>query len=109
MKNFIQAGSNVTVPAPAAVASGAGVLVGSLFGIANGSAATAADVVLTTTGIFEMTKAATDSMTVGGPVYWDNTAKVATVTASGNTKIGVAMSVAGNPSNTVRVRLNGAF
>ncbi len=109
MKNFIQAGSNVTVAAPYPVTSGAGVLVGNLFGIANGAAANGADVVLSTNGIFEMTKDTTDAMTVGSPVYWDNTAKTVTVTASGNTKIGVAVAAAGNPSGAVRVRLNRSF
>ena len=43
MKNFVQRGENIAVPAPAAVTSGAGVLIGALFGVANGDADTGAD------------------------------------------------------------------
>lgn len=109
MRNFVQAGSNVTVPSPDTVAAGAGVLVGSLFGVANGAAATGEDLVLTTHGVFELPKALTDDMGIGDPVYWDDVALVVTLTATDNTRIGVAVSVAGNPSSTVRVRLNGSF
>lgn len=111
MKNFVQAGSNITVAAPSTTSSGEGVLIGSLFGIANGSANAGGNLTLTTTGVFEMAKEITDAITVGDPVYWDDAAKVVTVddAAGTNAKIGVAITNAANPSSDVRVRLNGAF
>lgn len=111
MKSFIQTGANITVVAPSTIASGEGVLIGSLFGIANGAAATGADMVLSTTGVFEMTKEVTDVVAVGDPIYWDDTAKAVTVddATGANAKIGVAVTDAANPSSEVRVRLNGAF
>ena len=39
MKNFVQPGNTITLTAPHAVASGDGLLVGSIFGIAAGAAA----------------------------------------------------------------------
>ena len=109
MKNFVQIGEAVTIPAPATVTSGEGVLVGSLFGIASNDATTAETLTISTTGVFEMPKVAADDMSVGDVIYWDDSAKLVTLTATDNTKIGVAVNDAGNGSGFVRVRLNGAF
>lgn len=109
MKTFVQPGHTLTVAAPYAVASGAGCKVGLIFGIAQGAAALGADVDLLTEGVVDLAKVSTDTFAVGGAVYWDDTAKLATSTASGNTKIGAATAAAGNPSAAVRVRLNGTF
>lgn len=106
MKNYIQRGENVTVPAPAAVTSGEGVLVGALFGIANGDAASGANVVLSTAGVFTLPKATTDVVAVGAALYWDAAEGEVTVTATDNTYIGYAVAAAGNPSSTVAVRLS---
>lgn len=109
MKNFISTGSNVSVPAPAVVASGDGVLVGSLFVVANSNAESGQNVVLSTTGVYAIAKEATDDMTLGAPVYWKTATSTVTTTASGNAKIGVVVAPAGNPSSIVQIRLNGAF
>lgn len=109
MKNFVQRGENLTLNAPAAVLSGAGVLVGSIFGVANGDAALGAPVVLSTTGVFDLPKKTADDMPVGAVVYWDETAGEVTLTATGNTKIGVAIAAAGVGVTSARVRLNGTF
>lgn len=109
MKNYVQPGDTITVPAPYSVASGAGVKSGLLFGVAAGTSAEAADLDLVTTGVFDLAKVGANTFEIGAAVYWDDTAKLATSTASGNTKIGVATEPAANPSATVRVRLNGAF
>lgn len=109
MKNFIQAGSNLTLTAPYAVTSGAGCKIGSIFGVACGDAANGATVDLATFGVFDLVKVSTDAFTVGSAVYWNDTTKLCTSTASGNTKIGVAVVDAGNPSGSVKTRLNGTF
>jgi predicted RecA/RadA family phage recombinase len=107
MKNFIQPGDVVTVPAPADVLSGAGVLVGKLFGIAAVGGASGADVEIKTRGVFEINKLSAEAWTVGADVYWDNTNKQATIVSTSNTLIGKALAVAANPSATGIVRLNG--
>lgn len=106
MQNYIQRGENITVPAPAAVTSGDGVLLGALFGVANGDADPGADLVLSTTGVFELPKATTDEIAIGDPLYWDATAGKITVTTTDNTFVGYAVSAAANPSGAVRVRLS---
>lgn len=107
MKNFVQSGDRVTVAAPYDVTSGAGCLVGTLFGVASYTALSGADVVLATEGVFDIAKTSAQAWTLGAAIYWDDTNKVCTTTASGNTLIGKALAVAANPSATGRVRLNG--
>ncbi|MGR9137147.1 DUF2190 family protein [Rhizobium leguminosarum] len=109
MKNYLQKGENLTLPAPYAVSSGDGALIGSIFGVAAGDAESGADADLVTVGVFTLPKVSTDVMAVGDPVYWDDTAKLVTITATDNTKIGVSVTAAVNPSGTTDVRLNGAF
>lgn len=109
MKNYVQKGENLTLTAPYAVASGAGVKIGLIFGVAAGAAANGATVDVVTEGVFTLPKVSTDVFAVGAAVYWDDTAKLITSTTSGNTKVGVAVTAAANPSGTVNVRLNGAF
>lgn len=111
MKNYVQSGDVVTVPAPAALASGAGALVGTMFGVAQHAADNGAVVALAISGVFDLPKAASQAWTVGAAIYWDNTAKACTTVSSGNTKIGVAIAAVGSGAGetTGRVRLNGAF
>ncbi|MCB5199025.1 DUF2190 family protein [Loktanella sp. TSTF-M6] len=108
MKNFIQQGENVTVTAAADVVSGQFLAVGALTGVAQGDAATGEEVVLVRRGVFALPKASAQAWTVGAKVYWDATNSVMTTTASGNTLVGVAFTVAANPSDLGDVLLDGA-
>ena len=105
MKNFIQCGDRIQVPAPYDVLSGAGALVGSMFGVAVTDALSGADVVLAMEGVFNLKKTSAQAWTVGAKIYWDNSAKEATTVSSGNTLIGVATAVAANPTSTGYVLL----
>ena len=109
MRNFVHIGDNVTIPAPATVTSGEAVKVGSLFGIASTDALTGEALTISTTGVFDLPKVAADDITLGAAVYWRSSDGLVTTTASGNTKVGVAVTAAGNGAASVRVRLNGAF
>jgi predicted RecA/RadA family phage recombinase len=109
MKNYVQPGENITLTAEAAANSGDGVKVGTLFGIASGDAEIGDPLVLVTEGVFEMPKVATDDIAIGAAVYWRSGDGLVTTTATSNTKVGVAIMAAGNPSSAVRVRLNGTF
>lgn len=107
MKNFVQQGETVTVTVPAGgISSGSCLLIGSLFGVAAFSAAEAEEVELGTMGVFDLPKAA-GAITQGAKVYWDDTAKNVTTTATSNSLIGVAVAAAGSSAATARVRLNG--
>jgi len=107
MKNFVQNGDVVTVPAPYDRLSGEGALIGTLFGVAQTDVASGDDAALVTRGVFDLPKTSAQAWTVGAAIYWDNSNKVCTTTASGNTLIGKALAVAANPSATGTVRLDG--
>ena len=111
MKTYVQPGNTITLTAPYAVASGDGLLVGSIFGVAAGTAALGEAVEAALNGVYDLKKVASQAWAAGDKVYWDNTAKEATKTTTSNTLIGVAVvAVAGGAGDVVgRVRLNGAF
>ena len=108
MKNYVSTGDSVECPAaPYALASGAGCLAGTLFGVAVAAAASGAPVVLQTAGIFDLPKAASQAWTFGAKIYWDDTAKVCTTTVASNKEIGKAVVVtgAGAGETTGRIKL----
>jgi predicted RecA/RadA family phage recombinase len=106
MKNFIEAGDTLTVPAPSGgVVSGGVVIIGSLIGIAGSTAAVGVNVAVKTRGVFELPKVSAQAWTVGAPIYWDAGAGNATTTATDNTAIGYATEAAANPSAVGRVRI----
>ena len=106
MKNFKQTGDVLSVTAPYDVASGAGCLVGKLFGIAATTAVSGAAVEIKTTGVFELPKTSAQAWTAGALIYWDDTAKECTTVTTSNTLIGHAIAVAANPSANGLVRLS---
>lgn len=109
MKNFIQPGHQLSVPAPAAVTSGQGVLVGSLFGVAVHDAASGEPVELALIGVYRLAKATGSAWTVGARLYWDDTAKNVVTTASTNKLIGVAAQAADSAATSGAVLLTAAF
>ena len=109
MKNYVQKGENLTIAAPYDVTSGGFLKSGLIVGVASGDALSGADVDVVTVGVFDLPKVSTDVFAVGAAVFWDDTAKLMTSTTSGNSKCGVAVVAAANPSGSVNVRLNGTF
>ncbi|MRN66551.1 capsid cement protein [Brucella sp. 10RB9213] len=106
MKNYIQPGDTVTVPAPADVKSGDLVVVGDLFGIAQFSAKAGEDVEIATKGVFALPKVSAQAWAVGAKVYYVAADKNISTAASGNTFIGHATEAAANPSDFGAVRLS---
>lgn len=96
MKNYIQLGDNITLPAPYAVASGGGALIGSIFGVASTDAANAEEISFVRVGVFTLPKPGSQAWTVGVKLYWDNTAKNVTTTSASNTLIGAAAAAVGS-------------
>ncbi|MES2753786.1 MAG: DUF2190 family protein [Pseudomonadota bacterium] len=109
MKNLVQMGDVISVTAPANVAAGAGVLVGSLFGVAVNTALAAAAVEVATRGVFDLAKATGAAWTQGVRLYWDDTAKNVTTTVSTNKLIGVAAQAQASGDTVGRVLLSAAF
>lgn len=111
--NYNSEGDFLTVTAPRALASGAGVQIGVAFGIAQQAAANGAQVVIATRGVHTLPKVSAQAWTAGAAIYWDDDAAggavATTATTAGNVLIGVAAAAAANPSATGLVRLNGSF
>lgn len=110
MKNFVAIGDRITITAPAALASGAGVVIGALFGVAAQAIANGAEGVINLTGIYDLPKAPSQAWTVGALIYWDAGNARCTNVASTNKLIGAAVAAVGGGAGEIlgRVRLNGA-
>lgn len=107
MKNYVQPGDVITFTAPAAIASGAGVMIGALFGIAAGAYASGAEGEMKTTGVFDLAADPAATATPGAKAYWDDANKRITATATGATLIGCFVLAKAASAPTARVRLNG--
>lgn len=105
MRNFVQPGENLTIPAPADVKSGDVVIAGSIVGVAAGDALTGADVDVCTIGVYSLAKVSALAIALGDVLYFDAATKLVNKTSSGNTKIGHAVAAAANPSPSVLVKL----
>lgn len=107
MKNFIAMGHALTITAGADIASGAGVVVNGLFGVAAGAIADGAQGVINLTGVYFLPKVGSQAWQIGQRIFWNGTA----TTTAGNAGICIgtaAASVGGGAGETVgEVRLNG--
>jgi predicted RecA/RadA family phage recombinase len=107
-RNYVQPGDTLTFIAPYAVASGAGFLVGAQFAVALNDAFINAPVEGRTAGVWDLTKATGEAWTAWTKIYWDNTNKRCTTTASGNTLIGLCTQGAASAATVGRVKLGWA-
>lgn len=108
MTNFIQPGNNITVAAPSGgVTSGQLVVIGSLIGVAATTQAEGEDVEITTEGVFDLPKVATDDVAAGNLLYYASATSNLTKTAGSGSKplVGVAVTAAGNGVVAVRCKL----
>jgi predicted RecA/RadA family phage recombinase len=108
MKTFAQPGLSVSLPMPYDRTSGQGVLVGALFGVVAVDALSGASAEVAVNGVFDITKEAPLVIAVGARVFWENTNKRVTTTATGNVAIGHAVVAAASADTTARVRLSGS-
>lgn len=107
MENFEKSGDVLTLTAPYTVASGAGALVGKIFGVAVADVASGADGEFRTKGVFTLAKLNTSVWVKGQKVFWDNTNKRCDGDPAVGPCIGVAHEAAANPTTTAQVKLNG--
>ncbi|MBS3996611.1 MAG: DUF2190 family protein [Hydrogenophaga sp.] len=104
---YVQAGKVLDFPnAGSAIASGDGVLVGTRMGVALTNIPAGGVGSVQICGVFTLPKLGTDNITQGALVYWDNTNKRMTLTASGNTLAGVSAAAAAASTTSVNVLLN---
>lgn len=110
MKGFIQDGDTVELTAPYDVAAGAGVKVGSIFGIAVAAALSGQPVQVRRKGVFEgVAKTSANTFSIGAPLYWNDSTKAITTTASTNLQVGAAMAVGANGETTCSILLGQAM
>lgn len=109
MRNSLYSGNNVTLPAPYALTSGQVAQVGSIIGVAQGAAASGADVVLVRQGVFTLTKTAAQAWALGQTLYWDNATRAVTTTVGTNKMIGAAFAAALTADTVGQVLLDGAI
>lgn len=103
--NYVQKGDRLTAAAPSGGAvSGNAYLFGSLLGVCETSAAEGVETVFVLVGVFTLPKAA-GAVTLGALLYWDNTAKNLTTTATDNTLVGKAFAAAQSGDATATIRL----
>lgn len=106
MKNFVQHGDVLDLTAPYNVTSGDGFLVGShIFAVAEVTALSGAPVRGKTTGVFDLKYGVAAVVAVGAKLYWDDTNKNVTGTASTNKLIGTCVKAAASGDALIRVKL----
>jgi len=81
--------------------------VGAVFGIAATDAANGAPVEIKRQGVFDVTALGTDAGAQGAKIYWDNTARRLTVTATNNTLVGALADAKINGDATAHALLDG--
>ena len=97
MNNYIGPGNSVTVVMPYARNAGQGVLVGSLFGVAQNTYSSGATGVMAIDGVFTRLAKATgagEDWVAGDPLYWNDTDKnLVVASGTGNTANPVAYAL----------------
>ncbi|WP_135468534.1 DUF2190 family protein [Crenalkalicoccus roseus] len=93
------------VPYADGILAGQGLLVGAFFGVAASDAAQNTLVECETRGEFEFPKEPALAITQGARVFWDNTNRRITTTASGNFQVGLCTVTAAGADPTLRVML----
>lgn len=110
-RNFLHDGERMTVVAPANANSGDLVVVGQMFGIAETSPVSGSNVVIRCGGVATLRKlnGASSSFAQGANLHWDATNANVTISATSNTRIGVAAVAAANTDVVATIRLNPSF
>ncbi|MBK5933179.1 putative RecA/RadA family phage recombinase [Rhodovulum imhoffii] len=104
MRNYVQPGDTITIPAPGPVLSGQIVTVGALTGIASGNAEIGENVALSVAGVFDLPKVDAEALALGDEV--EVSGGEVTALASGS-RLGVVIADAAANDATARVRLTG--
>ena len=101
---FIHDGDAIDFLSVSDIPAGSVVIQGSVVGITKVDITAGRLGALAVVGVYDIEKSNV-AVPLGSIVYWDATAKKAVVAASGNTRLGVAVSEAIADDETVRVRL----
>lgn len=108
MRNFIYEGDHLPFTAAAAVASGDGVVMGTVLGVAAADIAVGDTGTIAVEGVFELPKLSTDAISAGDALTWDVTNNELKVAAAGTGDLlacAFATEAAGAGTPTVRAKL----
>ena len=105
MKNYVCEGENISIILAGPIASGAGILMGSMFGVTKSSGVATDEIAVSLLGVFELPKAS-GAVALGAKVYWDDAAKNITTTVGSNVLAGYAYKAELTGATTIQVRLN---
>jgi predicted RecA/RadA family phage recombinase len=106
MKNYVQDGDMLDLVAPSGgVVSGTAYLIGAILIVAAVSAAEGEAFAGATEGVYTLPKTTGEAWTQGAKLYWNDTTKKLTTTASGNTLVGVATAAAASADTSGNCRL----
>jgi predicted RecA/RadA family phage recombinase len=108
MRNKITEGNMIPYAHTAAVVSGQAVKIGNLLGVAATDGAANEAVEYAIAGVYELPKTSADVVGIGALLYWNDTAKEITTTATGNLEAGRAYAAAAAGVTSVRLLLNSA-
>lgn len=106
MNNYVSDDDVITVDPGATVAAGTGIMVGTaLFGVAvvDGVSGTAS--AIRTRGVVTIAKTSALAISVGDVLYWSAGTSKVNKTSAAQRAVGVAVSAAANPSDTVQMLL----
>lgn len=110
MRNFVQPGETLDMIAPSGgVTAGLGYLIGAIFVVAAVTAAEGETFAGVRTGVFDLaatTHASAQAFAAGDPVYWNDSTKKVTATATGNQRIGFAVEAKVSTADTAKVLLD---
>lgn len=107
MRNYVQPGYKTNYAHSAAVVSGQAVLVGTELLVATGAFAANEEGVYLRAGVVTLPKVAAQAQSKGVLIYWDDTNKNLTTTATNNTLAGIVDVAALAADTEVAILLNG--
>lgn len=103
---FVHEGMSIDYTPGADVAAGDVVVQGELIGVAKTSLVANRPGALAVGGVFDFAKSTASVISMGTLMYWNNTTKIATGTASGNALIGKCVRAAASGEDRVRILLS---
>ncbi len=110
MQNYVHPGAVVPLTAPSGgVVSGRGVKIGAIIAIAASTKAAGESFEGALEGVFDVASDTGAAWAEGDKVYWNDTDKVFTKTANGNTLAGLVVAAKVSGGTTGRVNLRPQF
>jgi predicted RecA/RadA family phage recombinase len=101
---FIHDGKAIDFLTDTDIAAGTVVVQGSLVGVTKVDIPAGSLGTIHLVGVYDVEKSNV-AIPIGSKVYWDNTAKKATLNATGNTQLGIAIIAATAEDSIVRIKL----